>query len=29
MNMVNATFNSTDGLTDELQQLKGKTKLKL
>ena len=28
MNMVNANHNSTDDVTDELQQLKGKTKLK-
>ena len=29
MNMVNTTYNSTQGMIDKLQQLKGKTKLKL
>ena len=27
MNMVNTTYNSTDGMVEKLQQLKGKTKL--
>ena len=28
MNMVNTTYNSTEDMINEIQQLKGKTKLK-
>ena len=28
MNMINTTYNSTEGIINKLQQLKGKTKLK-
>ena len=29
MNMINTTYNSTEDMINKLQQLKGKTKLKL